>query len=74
MANMVFMPVADKLKLRRIEEEKLNAICVDGVNGILNGQNSRTLESTLNIYLVQDGSNSGTVAEKAQVAKLEQAA
>lgn len=51
MANIVFMPVADKLKLRRIEEEKLNSICLDGVLGILDGQNPRIIESTLKLYL-----------------------
>jgi len=51
LANMVFMPVADKLKLRRVEEEKLNAICLDGVLGILDGQNPRVIESTLKLYL-----------------------
>ncbi len=78
MANMVFMPVADKLKLRRIEEEKLNAICVEGVFGILDGQNTRTLETTLKIYLSPGNQNNEAAAAEAKPAEaapaMEQAA
>lgn len=76
MANMVFMPVADKLKLRRNEEEKLNAICVDGVSGILNGQNPRNLESTLKVYLTPQNRNAGPGNDKPEgnSPELEQAA
>ncbi len=77
MANMVFMPVADKLKLRRIEEEKLNAICVDGLHGILNGQNARTLETTLKIYLNpgnQNNADDQNAAAAEETTGLEQAA
>jgi len=51
MANMVFMPVADKLKLKRNEEEKLNAICLDGIAAILSGENPRNVDSMLKVYL-----------------------
>ncbi|MEQ8407835.1 MAG: flagellar motor protein PomA [Gammaproteobacteria bacterium] len=51
LANMFFLPMADKLKLRRGEEEKLNAICLDGVMGIMEGQNPRIIESMLKLYL-----------------------
>jgi chemotaxis protein MotA len=51
LANMVFLPMADKLKLRRMEEEKLNAICLDGVLAIQEGQNPRVIESLLKLYV-----------------------
>lgn len=76
MANMLFMPVADKLKLRRIEEEKLNAICLDGVLGILEGHNPRIIESTLKLYLTPKVRNAEKAPEKAddKPAELDQAA
>lgn len=51
LANMVFLPMADKLKLRRSEEEKLNSICLDGVLAIQEGQNPRVIESLLKLYV-----------------------
>jgi len=51
LANMVFLPMADKLKLRRTEEEKLNSICLDGVMAIQEGQNPRVIESLLKLYV-----------------------
>ncbi|MFN3165123.1 MAG: flagellar motor protein PomA [Pseudohongiellaceae bacterium] len=76
LANMIFMPMADKLKLRRIEEEKLNAICLDGVLGILDGQNPRVIESTLKLYLTPKVRNMEKAEDKQDggEAPLEQAA
>ena len=51
LANMVFLPMADKLKLRRVEEEKLNSICLDGVLAIQEGQNPRIIDSLLKLYV-----------------------
>ncbi|PCJ26638.1 MAG: flagellar motor protein PomA [SAR86 cluster bacterium] len=51
LANMVLMPVADKLTLRRSEEVKLNSICLDGVLAIQEGQHPRVLESLLKLYI-----------------------
>jgi len=51
LANMVFLPLADKLALRRVEEEKLNTICLDGVVAIQEGQNPRVIESLLKLYV-----------------------
>ncbi|XOV86882.1 MAG: flagellar motor protein PomA [Pseudomonadota bacterium] len=50
-ANVIALPIADKLTLRKTEESKLNAICIDGVLGICEGHNPRVLESMLKIYL-----------------------
>lgn len=50
-ANMIAKPIADKLHLRKTEESRARAICVDGVLAIQEGQNPRTIESILNAYL-----------------------
>lgn len=50
-ANMVALPISDKLKLRA-EEEKLNrSLILDGVLGIQDGQNPRVIEGVLRNYL-----------------------
>lgn len=50
-ANMVALPIADKLSLRKVEEGRFKAICIDGVMGIAEGQNPRVLEPLLKTYL-----------------------
>ncbi len=49
--NVIALPIADKLALRRTEELKLNSICVDGVLAIGEGYNPRVLEAMLKAYL-----------------------
>lgn len=51
LANMVFLPIADKLTLRRTEEMKLNSICLEGVLAIQEGQHPRTTEALLKLYV-----------------------
>ena len=51
LANMVALPIADKLTLRKSEEGKIKAMCVDGVLAIQEGQNPRIIESMLKAYL-----------------------
>ncbi len=50
-ANMVAIPIADKLTLRKTEEGLLKAICIDGVLAIQEGKNPRVIESMLKAYL-----------------------
>ncbi len=50
-ANMVAMPIAGKLKLRKTEEGRLRAMCLDGLLGIQSGLHPRIIESTLKTYL-----------------------
>ncbi len=50
-ANMVAIPIADKLNLRKTEEGLLKAICIDGVLAIQEGKNPRVIESMLKAYL-----------------------
>lgn len=50
-ANMVAIPIADKLQLRA-KEEKLNRnLILDGILGIQDGQNPRIIEGVLRNYL-----------------------
>ena len=50
-ANMVAMPIADKLTLRKADEQRIRAMCIDGVLAIQEGQNPRIIESMLKAYL-----------------------
>lgn len=50
-ANMVFIPVSGKLKLRS-DEEILNLVLIkNGVNAILGGENPRTIKQKLDSFL-----------------------
>jgi chemotaxis protein MotA len=50
-ANMVAMPLADKLTLRKADERRTRSMIVDGVLAIQEGQNPRIIESMLKAYL-----------------------
>jgi len=50
-ANMVAMPIADKLTLRKADEKRIRSMCIDGVLAIQEGQNPRIIESMLKAYL-----------------------
>ncbi len=51
LANMVALPIADKLNLRKSNEKMIHAMCIDGVLAIQSGQNPRIIESMLKAYL-----------------------
>lgn len=51
LANMVAFPIADKLNLRKSEEGRLKAMCIDGLLAIQAGQNPRVIDSMLRVYL-----------------------
>jgi chemotaxis protein MotA len=51
LANMVALPIADKLTLRRKEEGLTKALIIDGLLAIQGGQNPRVISSTLKAYL-----------------------
>jgi len=51
LANMVALPLADKLTLRKEDEGKIKAMCIDGVLAIQEGQNPRIIESMLQTYV-----------------------
>ena len=51
LANVVCMPIADKLKLRGSEEGLLQALVIDGLLSIQAGQNPRVIQGLLERYL-----------------------
>ena len=51
LANMLAIPIADKLELRRTEEGRLKSMCIDALMAIQAGQNPRVIESMLKAYL-----------------------
>jgi chemotaxis protein MotA len=51
LANMIAMPIADKLTLRKADEMRVRSMCIDGVLAIQEGQNPRIIESMLKAYL-----------------------
>lgn len=50
-ANMVAMPIADKLELRSTEEKIAKSLVIDALIGIQAGQNPRVIEEALKNYL-----------------------
>jgi chemotaxis protein MotA len=50
-ANLLFLPVAGKLRLRARDEQALKEMMVEGVVSILEGMNPRILEIKLNSFL-----------------------
>lgn len=51
LANMIAMPIADKLALRSKEEELAKSLMIDAIMGIQAGQNPRVIEELLKTYL-----------------------
>ena len=50
-ANLVMLPIADKLALRSQEEERNRNLIIEGVLGILKGLNPRVMEEFLETFL-----------------------
>ena len=50
-ANMLALPISDKVALRREEESTLKNMIIDAIMGIQAGQNPRVIESMLRNYL-----------------------
>lgn len=51
LANAVFLPIADKLRLRSEEEYLIKSMIIDALLAIQNGQNPRIIDSMLRTYL-----------------------
>lgn len=51
LANLFFIPLADKLSLRSQEEERNRKLIIEGVLGILKGLNPRVMEEFLETFL-----------------------
>jgi len=55
LANMVALPIAEKLELRSTEERTAKALVIDALMGIQAGQNPRVIEEALKNYLPSKG-------------------
>jgi len=51
LANMVALPISDKVALRREEESRIKNMIIDAIMGIQAGQNPRVIDSMLRNYL-----------------------
>jgi chemotaxis protein MotA len=51
MANLLFLPIAGKLKVRREEEVKYKQLIIEGIASIQVGDNPRVVEKKMNTYL-----------------------
>lgn len=58
-ANMICLPISDKLKLRAAEEKLNRSLILDAVLGIQDGQNPRVIEGVLRNYLPESKRNAG---------------
>lgn len=63
LANMVAIPICDKLTLRASEEKLNRTLILDAVLGIQDGQNPRVIESVLKNYLPEKKRSLGTTDE-----------
>ena len=50
-AQVIFLPIADKLKYRSTAEQLKLTMCIDGIMAIQSGQNPRVIASVLSAYL-----------------------
>ncbi len=72
LANMVALPIAEKLALRGKEERRIRSLLIDAVIGIQAGQNPRILEELLKTYLPPEEQRLRTEAtRKAEAARAE---
>ena len=58
-ANMIAIPVADKLALRRTEEGRVRSMIIDALLAIQAGQNPRIIDSMLKSYLPESKREEG---------------
>ncbi len=62
-ANMVCLPICDKLKLRAAEEKLNKSLILDAVLGIQDGQNPRIIEALLRNYLPESKRSDGSAGK-----------
>lgn len=63
-ANLLYLPVAGKMKLRIREEQIIREMTLEGVASILEGMNPRMLETKLLGFLVDANKSSGKFSEE----------
>ena len=59
LANLVFLPIANKLKVLIARQVLAREILVDGLVSIASGENPRMIENRLAGYVAEQGSDSG---------------
>ncbi len=59
LANMIALPIADKLALRRVEEGRVKSMIIDALLAIQAGQNPRVVRSMLMTYLPDSKRDNG---------------
>jgi chemotaxis protein MotA len=63
-ANLIYLPVAGKMKLRIREEQITREMTLEGVASILEGMNPRMLETKLLGFLVESGKSGGKAVDE----------
>jgi len=63
-ANLIYLPVAGKMKLRIREEQIAREMTLEGVASILEGMNPRMLETKLLGFLVESGKTGGKAVDE----------
>lgn len=58
-ANLLALPIADKLALRSQEERRMKSLILDGLSGIQAGHNPRMIQEMLSTYLPQKQRKTG---------------
>jgi len=53
-ANLIAIPIADKIGLRNAEVMKVKGLLIAGVGGILDGDSPRIIEDVMKSYLADD--------------------
>jgi len=65
-ANLLYLPIAGKMKLRVREEQIMREMTLEGVASILEGMNPRVLETKLSGFLVEAHQASNLVKEASE--------
>ncbi|WP_042223170.1 flagellar motor protein MotP [Oceanobacillus manasiensis] len=63
LANLVFVPMANKLESKTEEEVFIKQVIIEGVMGVQSGQNPRILEEKLSAFLSSDIKNKQAAVE-----------
>ncbi len=63
LANLFFIPLSGKLKVRSEEEILMKEVMIEGILSIQAGENPRIVEEKLKAFLAEEGSEEGIEAE-----------
>ncbi|HKL13217.1 MAG TPA: MotA/TolQ/ExbB proton channel family protein [Halanaerobiales bacterium] len=67
LANLIFIPLANKLKMQSQEEVLVKELMIEGILSIQAGENPRIIEEKLKAFLSQEGSTQGETEQEEQV-------